>query len=303
MAKVPDRKITLLWPSEDAIKKYWEPDWLSFLFATSGTVVHSSDPELNRFENRAVIVTSSLDDRYQKYFQEYADRGLAYGIILLSDEWLKYNTPQYYPTSAKFIFRNCYTPAYLGPNVQFFPLGYKQGFWSGYTGPTPDRITDRPYQWSFAGFTKKADRELMVYHVTKGLGKGFIKTTSGWDSHDALTTSQYRDLLLHTVFVPSPSGNAAVECFRTWEALEAGCIPIVPRISGQQIDHHYFELVKACDFVAPPFLEISDWDEVEAKGTEWWNKAKYLQTVNYKWWQKFKTHNQKRFKTACDKLW
>jgi hypothetical protein len=297
-----DQKIVLLWPSEDAIKAYWEPDWLSFLFSTSGTVIHSSDPTLSRFENRAIIVTSSLDAKYQKYFQEYASRGLSYGIILLSNEDLKYNSPEFYPISAKFILRNYYTHAYLGPNVQFFPVGYKQGFWTGYTGPTPDKITERPYSWSFAGCTRKVDRELMVEYMTKSFGKSFVKKVSGWATQDSLPTNEYRDLLLKTVFVPSPTGDCSVECFRTWEALEVGCIPIVSRISRQNIDHYYFELVKACDFKTPPFLEITDWNEVEAKSVEWLANAKHLREVNYQWWQEFKVHNQKRFQAAYQKL-
>jgi hypothetical protein len=53
--------------------------------------------------------------------------------------------------------------------------------------------------------------------------------TSGFHAADNLPVERYRQIMDDSIFVPCPAGNAVVESFRVWEALEAGCIPIVER--------------------------------------------------------------------------
>jgi hypothetical protein len=49
----------------------------------------------------------------------------------------------------------------------------------------------------------------------------------------------YRDLLLETIFAPSPIGNYNLDCFRTWETIECGAIPIIVAPTYQQ-PYDYF---------------------------------------------------------------
>jgi hypothetical protein len=47
-----------------------------------------------------------------------------------------------------------------------------------------------------------------------------------------LGPKEVSQLLSNTVFAPSPMGNVNIECFRTYEALECGAIPIVEKRWG-----------------------------------------------------------------------
>lgn len=292
--------VKLLWrydPSDTT--KYWETDWLHYLF---GQYVDIIDSGLSTPHDQAVVITSSLGPEYQEYFRSFEAQGYRYGIVLLSDEYLRTTLGQY-PNSAQFIFRNYYDPKLVClSNVHFFPLGYKVGFWDGYQGPKPDKLTQRPCVWSFAGCLRKSDRQSMQHFMTKYVDPGMVRSTSGWNSVDCLSTVQYRDLMLQSVFIPSPIGNASVDCFRTCEALEAGCIPIVPSQSDQGIEHYYTKLSEACGFTAPPFPEIEDWSEVEHKGNGWLKQAPRLRLKCYEWWCKFKQHIKQRFQVAVTGL-
>lgn len=61
-------------------------------------------------------------------------------------------------------------------------------------------------------------------------------------------------LMRETLFVPSPAGNG-LDCYRTWEALYLGCVPVV--------------LAKDfCGDLTWPVLVIQNWDELTSKPTE-----------------------------------
>ena len=64
------------------------------------------------------------------------------------------------------------------------------------------------------------------------LGDGFQHLTAGFDTDDALSIDAYRTLLDETVVVPCAGGWSNLETFRVYEALEAGCIPIVEKRPG-----------------------------------------------------------------------
>ena len=56
---------------------------------------------------------------------------------------------------------------------------------------------------------------------------GHAHITQSFGGPEALDVQAYADLLADTVFALCPRGNVSVDCFRVYEALEAGAIPVV----------------------------------------------------------------------------
>jgi len=81
-------------------------------------------------------------------------------------------------------------------------------------------------------------------------------------------------------FVISPHGNA-LDCYRTWEALLIGCIPIVKR---SPIDYLYADL---------PVAIVDEWSEITAPNLQRWlerfgasfNRQPLRQTLSAEYWQ------------------
>lgn len=79
---------------------------------------------------------------------------------------------------------------------------------------------------------------------------------------DTSTVDEYRETLLSSSFTLAPVGTAD-DCFRFWEAIEAGSIPIYVRRMGNAYKKHKcpdaFEDVLASN---PPIVLLKDWDEL-----------------------------------------
>jgi hypothetical protein len=144
-------------------------------------------------------------------------------IIHLSDEWG--NLPQYFNLSA-------YTSLYLrqyshcsyakfDKNAYQIPLGYMRGMISDKSsldidyGLTPHM---RKYTWSFVG-NMKNDRKKILSQFMHEFPNNCV--TSGKSSVEMYDI--YRD----SIFVLSVRGNNSLDCFRIYEAIIAGAIPVI----------------------------------------------------------------------------
>ncbi len=106
-----------------------------------------------------------------------------------------------------------------------FPLGY--------TTETRKILKKIGYRkkdmnWFFAGQVTHKRRELCVEQLRKLKG-GELVETDGFGK--GLSQEDYLESLSEARTAPSPSGAVSVDSFRTYEALEAGCIPIVDDMS------------------------------------------------------------------------
>ena len=211
----------------------WESDWVSYLLGDF-EITHVLDPNYCRIENNPILVLSGqLDGEEQKirsYIRRFRDQRLPVGIIHLSDEWHK--APVSFYHDASFVFRNYYREEVIGRNnCHYFPLGYRTGFVSQ---STVKDIRDRAYSWAFAG-AMKASRTIMLDNARRIPGGRQHVTDGAYDPTaglQPLTVEQYAQLLGDAVFALCPRGNQSLDCFRLYEALEAGCIPIVEDCGG-----------------------------------------------------------------------
>jgi hypothetical protein len=145
-------------------------------------------------------------------------------VIHLSDEWgqspefsdIALCTPLYIRQYSHASYEDTNPPA-----IQI-PLGYMHGMLGADTSltVTTPRIDERTYEWAFVGALKH-DRAHMVATFKARLGHMKGIHTNG------LTPPEMYDIYKKAVFVLSGRGNVTLDCFRIYEAIIAGAIPVI----------------------------------------------------------------------------
>lgn len=276
---------------------YWERDWLRFLLSDLPVRHHECVRVDSSPLDDALVIFGNDIARPEvcAYVDSYRASKQRYGLIHLSDEYLRHDISSY--DGAAIVFRAYYRPTAPGNT---FALGYKQGFWDEYVGPSPAAIPacDRRWLWAFAGNLERTDRSQML-RAFRSLEPHAVHRTSHWNSPDSLSTQEYRDLLLDSVFAPSPKGTYSLDCFRTYEALEAGCIPIVLRQTDAQPFNYYEKVFAAMGFTeAIPFPQVSDWQQAAAlvkHARRDLASVEGLRVECHGWWTRYKMHTKARF--------
>lgn len=272
----------------------WEQDWLNYILPDLPLI----DPgeHVEGLSNRQIIIVDGdITEEKSRFYYEAYKGGCQIMLVHLSDEDFRDDHQVY--RWCKSVFRNYYSPILHNGNrnrqkVSYFALGYKSGFSDG---SSPLDLRCRNYTWSFAGDPNKSTR-LPMLKAMRAVGGGYEHLTSGFDSGDALGVDTYRDMMRRSLFVPCPAGWISLDSFRVYEALEAGCIPIVER----RPNFNYF----AEAFGQCPFPVILDWEDViplirdlqEQKLTH-----KLLEDCSV-WWSRYKSQIRERFKNEVTAL-
>jgi hypothetical protein len=222
-----------------------ESDWFTFLLSeVVDEVVY--DPGYAETDGPAIHVVSGnwLPIRGRSAFFEKC-RANSDNLTLLhaSDEWYSGGYSEYRHFDR--IIRPMRTWLARAPGIFTIPVGYANGL-AGPSELTP--ANQRKYLCSFEGAVK-ASRIRMV-EALRDVEPSFIHDTS---DGARLSREAYRGLMLDSVFMPCPMGNAAVETLRLYEALEFGCIPIVEK---RWFIDYYHGL-----FGADPLLRVGSWSE------------------------------------------
>ncbi len=215
---------TLIWQFDPKIA--WETDWLRLVLDGRYTK-EIVDNSWSQQAPTMIVVDNRLVPEKLPYYQRAFHSGCRIILVHLSDEAFMDDYGFY--RFCDGIIRN-YQSELLADfsRIHAIPLGFKAGFArAGDTKP----IQARKYLWSFAGDAKKLTRQPML-GAMEALGGGFTHLTQGFGSADALPIHAYRALLDDSVVVPCPGGWSNLETFRVYEALEAGCIPIVEKRPG-----------------------------------------------------------------------
>lgn len=87
--------------------------------------------------------------------------------------------------------------------------------------------------------------------------KSIVKTTDGFGKEDT-PYSEYIAILARSKIVLCPSGVESPDSFRAYEALEAGCIPVVDAFSTSFKTSGFWQYL----FGKVPFPIVSYWDEL-----------------------------------------
>ncbi len=274
-------KINLIW--QCGRNGLWETDWILELL---------SDFEINeimdgKYEvamDRSVIVVGKYSG---DYFKKLKENGYRFGIIHISDE--TYSHPTDFYRSSAFVFRNYWHKQFQSmDHVHCFPLGYKHGF--ACSADKIENLFSRNYTWSFAGqIIDHPTRQEMIGQMKK-VPDFFFYEIFRFNDSSSLSTQDYRDVLLRSVFAPCPRGYWNLDSFRVYEALEAGCIPIVEK---QPLD--YFSLL----FGNHPFLVVNSWSEAPGLILDLFQDPFQLEKRRqecYDWWVNLKKETRKKFK-------
>jgi len=169
-------------------------------------------------------------------------------------------------------------------NVLQIPLGYVSGFRNG-SGAFP-KSSERKCSFAFLG-TMKNERETMLRTFDELQGPKIVRKTSSFTAttkyFGTFTTIQYKN----AVFVPNPKGNWNPECFRMYDALEWGCIPLIKNYSDSKYHEGYHyklfgdhpipvfgDWKESVDFARELLSEKTALDNLQAKISDWWRNYK-----------------------------
>jgi hypothetical protein len=162
-------------------------------------------------------------------------------------------------------------------NVLAVPLGLPKTF---VHLDCSTKIVGRRLCWSFLGEVKNVTRQAMLTQMSRVKGSNFVHTIDTWDGANSIRGREYSNILGESIFVPSPPGNFHSECYRTYEALACGAIPVV--------DTSYYRE----EFRAPFPVVQSTWEDAPEMLNRLLEDADALETVSRKcqtWWRSVKT--------------
>lgn len=148
-------------------------------------------------------------------------------------------------------------------------------------GSVPEKVT----QWAFLGQHTNSRRKQAANGLRRLSNRvpGVMELTEGFGQ--GRSPEDYYAAMRSTKVAPCPGGPCTPDTFRLYEALEAGCAPIVDAISSQGWKGYW-------DFVYPydrvPFPVVEDWDTVggivEAELADWPRGANLASS----WWMRRK---------------
>lgn len=227
--------------------------------------VHCFDPDYYaQFQGKNAFLVHFLDENYEGSYELYQNfRGV------LRCHWSD-------------VFNEKY--------VLKMPLGYSNGW--GRSGRSITKATSRRYIWSFIGQAGKSSRPDMANMLSKiephfmfstddVPGLGFMRALEGRPRR--IPPSQASEILLNSAFSPCPMGNVNLECFRVYESLECGAIPIVEKRLTLDYFHkllgdHPLPTVRswneAARFIKKLLHNPDDIDRLQADCILWWDEYK-----------------------------
>ncbi len=211
--------------SHDALM---EIDWLEELFESKIDIKNlpQTSDGLKEGEQVWVLVNRPHVQTWANIFKIFESEKRQFKVIHLSDEYCLDDISWYNNPMCKGVIRNYYRPeCTTNKNVIQIPLGYARG-----RKATNNDIM-RQLVWSFEGTNWFNREELLepLIHV----GPNYCKFYKDWNDKEQSSGEDYCGRLKNSIFVPIPKGNN-YETFRLYEALEAGCIPLIVREKGDE---------------------------------------------------------------------
>lgn len=142
-------------------------------------------------------------------------------------------------------------------------------------------LTEKSLDWFFSGQITHERRE-KLYEKLKDMPGGKLLGTAGFTQ--GFEPEEYSNYMQDAKVVPSPWGVAKPEAFRTYEALEAGAVPI-----PQGRDYHRKILDDGI------FTYLEEWDNVDAQIADYVQRYPRLNNHVMSWWLQQKRRIKRRF--------
>jgi hypothetical protein len=165
------------------------------------------------------------------------------------------------------------------------PLGYSKYYLSNKPSSSihPKKITERELNCSFIG-AFKTDRMVMKETFQKNMKNIKIEFVENYWELDKLPykPQQCFEIYNNSIFVICGRGNSSLDCYRIYEAIVAGAIPVVVgKIDEIEIAFHYNNNI-------PPLIYSDTWEKAVIKCNELLNHPEQLQTIQNElllWWK------------------
>jgi hypothetical protein len=201
--------------------RYGERRWIEFLLSGLNIIHSEAETSIGDAQSHVIHVMSTVNKGLPKDSETW-DRirsdildGKKVGLIHLSDEWFRSDTSWY--KGAAFVLKFYYCSFISHPAIKYIPLGCPEH------SVTPESIrpaSERSLLWSFCRQRKYSRIEMLL---------SLEKIKPHKYPQEYVSNEEYQDMVNDTVFSPCPMGNTTPDTWRFYEALEAGCIPIVEK--------------------------------------------------------------------------
>lgn len=233
--EIPNVRFICLKEHKLDFSKLYESEWLFSLFGGLKNVVIEYVDETTPVPTDCPIFILQRPHvlKATQFLLEWAKKGGRFKLLHMSDELtieqadplLLYKLPNCVSVLRTYI-RDDFPPG-TESKIKVIPLGYR---WSPLKiGKHPLKWTPqlpfRENHWCFFGTNWNGRSEILkplllakLFNVSK-----FYPT---WNDPSALSKAEYIKEMTNSIFVPCPDG-VNPETFRFYEALEAGCIPLI----------------------------------------------------------------------------
>ena len=282
----------LLWNTNKNINSFWGN--YHFINSTSWiyTIIEQAKYEIidhvNKIDEKdqLIIIDSQLSIKKELY-EKLSKKCSSIYLIHLGDEGGTEDTNLIY-NYCKHVWRTFGLPKYFNNDkITCIPIGYKSG-----PNFQNKEIIKRNFLWSFMGTIHGASRYDLI-HQNQNLKPNFINKTSSFASGESLNSEKYYEIMYDSIFIMVPHGYIHPESYRLYEALEAGCVPIIEN------PHNFYDNF----LLKNPLIKINLWkesSEIIKKLFNDKNKLKEKSDEINLWWKNYKKNLQNQFKSKIN---
>lgn len=266
----------------------WEIDFFrneifQGIVSTENFVLYDKDTDLSGFINKKnVLIINHTNEFTFDVTKKIIECTKPYAIFLLSDECGKMqNWINFCKENTSVFFHQYHHKHYnYGKQKNQIPLGYVSGFKNNNRVKT---IDERTINASFVGEIKN-DRHKMITTFNKNMKNvKLIVSRTFWSDlkQNAVKSDQLFDLYNNSIFVPIGRGNIKLDCFRFYEAVVAGAIPVVVGHPQEILETYHFSgrhpymitsttWEGACDACNTLLNEKNELQNIQDKNFAWW---------------------------------
>jgi len=207
-------------------------------------------------------------------------------IFILSDEGGNRKNLNDLQKNCKILFRQHLHKNYIYEKHNFnLPLGYVTQYLSGKSSSEiiVKKINDRELECSYIGAIKQ-DRGIMCNLFEENFkNKCIIKCGAKWKDvyNQKINPAKMFDIYNNSIFVPNGRGHVKLNCFRIYEAIIAGAIPVIVD-PNKEADYEF-----TFNYGKPILIINNSWEDAVIKCKELLNKKDELQKIqdyNLQWW-------------------
>ena len=229
-------------------------------------------------KDTVIIIDSSIENKNDFYDKLKLISSKIF-LIHLGDEAGSLNLSSTY-NKFNYVWRTfCSNKYFKNEGVSCIPLGYKSGV------KLRKKNNKREYKWVFIGTPHKSSRHDLLFQLSD-IKPSFSYKTEKFNKK-ILSVNEMNEKLSQSEFLPCPNGFVHPETYRTYEALECECIPIVEK------SYKYYDRL----FPNNPFIKIDKWKDAKETISSWTKSQIEKKQEECKlWWKKYKKNIQENIK-------